>query len=140
MSTTAPPVPATVDELLDPAWLTAALGLRFPGVEVTSATLGPVTQRVSTNVRFRIETSGELPSGLPPTLCGKGYFSEQGRAVPAVGAIEAQFYRELAPASGLHAQHGAGRHDRCRDQEACGHHSGKKDHLNAHQSASQMKP
>jgi hypothetical protein len=101
MSTSAPPVPATVDELLDPAWLTAALGLRFPGVEVTKTTLGPVTQRVSTNVRFRIETSGELPCGLPPTLCGKGYFSAEGRAVPAVGATEAQFYRELAPASGV---------------------------------------
>src|SRR4051812_7179337 len=31
-------VPNTLDEALDPAWLTAALGQRFPGVEVTAVT------------------------------------------------------------------------------------------------------
>src|SRR5450755_1415174 len=39
--TTAPPVPDTIEQALDPAWLTDALGLRFPGIEVTSVTPGP---------------------------------------------------------------------------------------------------
>jgi hypothetical protein len=97
----APPVPATLDELLDPEWLTAALGVKFPGVEVVGATLGPITERVSTNARFTIETAAPLPPGLPPSLCAKGYFSDVGRATPSVGAIEATFYRELAPVSGV---------------------------------------
>jgi hypothetical protein len=96
---TAPPVPGTLDELLDPAWLTAALGVQFPGIEVTKVTRGPVTERVSTNVRFRIETAKPLPPDLAATLCGKGYFSEHSRSSATVGATEVRFYRELAPAS-----------------------------------------
>ena len=52
--TTAPPVPDTIEQALDPAWLTDALGLRFPGIEVTGVTPGPVVERLSTNARFRI--------------------------------------------------------------------------------------
>ena len=47
-------VPDTLDEVLDPAWLSAALGLSFPGIEVTDVHPGPVVSRVSTNARFRI--------------------------------------------------------------------------------------
>ena len=75
-------VPDSLDVLLTPEWLTGALSLRFPGIEVTAVTRGPVVERVSTNVRFHIECDS-LPSGLSPDLCVKGYFSEQGRAMGA---------------------------------------------------------
>ncbi|HXY92117.1 MAG TPA: phosphotransferase [Acidimicrobiia bacterium] len=93
-----PPVPTTVDELLDPAWLTAALGTRFPGVAITKVVPGPITERVSTNVRFTVESSSTLPAELPAALCAKGYFSEAGRSTAGVGEVEARFYGELAPA------------------------------------------
>ena len=97
-----PPVPATLDELLRPEWLSAALGLRFPGIEVTRVTRGPVVARMSTNARFAIECAGRLPDGLAPTLCAKGYFSEQQRPMAHVGEPEARFYAALAESSGVH--------------------------------------
>ena len=98
----APEVPESLDALLEPAWLTAALGARFPGVQVVGVTPGPVVERISTNARFRIECDGDLPDGLVPTLCAKGYFSELGRALAHVGEPEARFYRDLADATGVH--------------------------------------
>jgi Phosphotransferase enzyme family len=97
--TTAPHVPDTLEELLTPAWLTSALTGRFPGVGVTSVTLGPVVSRVSTNARFHIE--GALPDGLSPDLCAKGYFSEVGRSYRHVGEPEASFYRDIADSTGM---------------------------------------
>jgi hypothetical protein len=96
MTATGTEVPESLDELLTPAWLTAALSPRFPGVRVTSVTRGPVVERVSTNARFRIECEAELPPGLSPALCAKGYFSEQGRSSGPAGEPEASFYRDLA--------------------------------------------
>ncbi len=100
--TTAPPVPDTIEQALDPAWLTDALGLRFSGIEVTRVTPGPVVERLSTNARFRIECAGGLPDGLVPTLCVKGYFGEKGRPMAHVGEPEAHFYATLAEATGVH--------------------------------------
>ena len=65
-----------LEELMSPAWLTAALGLRFPGIRVTTVTPGPVVERVCTNARFSIECDGGMPSGLSPDLCAKGFFAE----------------------------------------------------------------
>jgi hypothetical protein len=98
----APPrVPHTLDEVLSPPWLTAALGQRFPGIEVTAVTPGPVVSRVSTNARFQIEGAGGLPAGLSPQLCVKGYFSAAQRPYRHVGESEACFYRYLAEPSGV---------------------------------------
>ncbi|MEE2059344.1 phosphotransferase [Rhodococcus artemisiae] len=88
-------VPDTLDEALSPQWLTSALQPRFPGIEVTSATLGPIVDRVSTNARFTIECTSGIPEGLSPDLCVKGYFNEEGRTTRAAGEPEACFYRDL---------------------------------------------
>jgi hypothetical protein len=98
-------VPDSLAELLTPEWLTAALSSRFPGVEVTSVTPGPVVERVSTNARFRIECAAPAPPGLPSALCVKGYFSEAGRASGAAGQPEACFYRDVAAATGVRTLH-----------------------------------
>jgi hypothetical protein len=95
------PVPETLEEMLSPAWLTSALTPRFPGVDVTSVTPGPVISRVSTNARFHIECAGGVPAGLSPDLCGKGYFSDVGKAFRHVGEAEACFYRDAAEATGM---------------------------------------
>jgi hypothetical protein len=96
----APAVPATLEELLTPQWLTAALSQRFEGIEVTGVTPGPVVRRLSTNARFTIECAGGLPPGLVPALCAKGYFSDAGRPHAHLGEREATFYRDLADATG----------------------------------------
>jgi hypothetical protein len=94
-------VPRTLEQALDPAWLTTALGRRFPGVRVTRAVPGPVVERVSTNARFRIECEGTWPEGLPRDLCVKGYFSEYGHLSRRAGLPEALFYLELAGTAGV---------------------------------------
>jgi hypothetical protein len=96
-----PKVPATLDEVLSREWLTAALSQRFPGIEVTRVTPGPVVSRLSTNARFTIECAGGLPEGLAPTLCAKGYFTDKGRPVTFLGAREVGFYRDVAEATGV---------------------------------------
>ena len=94
-------VPETLPEVLAPAWLSAALGQRFPGVEVTSVTPGPVIERVATNARFRIESAGGLPAQLPADLCIKGYFSEYGAQYRHVSSTETFFYRDIAESTGM---------------------------------------
>ncbi|WP_436772257.1 phosphotransferase family protein [Yinghuangia sp. YIM S09857] len=97
----APSVPETLDELLSPTWLTAALAPRFPGIRVTGVRPGPVVSRVATNASFHIECEGGVPEGLSPTLWGKGYFSEVGRQFRHTGRFEVSFYRHLAARSGV---------------------------------------
>jgi hypothetical protein len=98
---TPPIVPATRQELFDLRWMSDALGLRFPGIEVTDIVIGPEISRLSTNARFTIECAGGVPDGLAPTLCAKGYFSEEGRKVAFLGESEARFYKEVADPSGV---------------------------------------
>jgi hypothetical protein len=95
------PVPETLDELLSAAWLSQALGQQFPGIEVTRVIRGPVVSRVSTNLRFRIECAGGVPSGLAGDLCAKCYFTDAGWPARGTGVIEASFYRDLAARTGV---------------------------------------
>lgn len=93
-------VPEELEDLLTTEWLQRALATRYPGVRISAVIPGPVVDaRVSTNALFRIE--GDLPDGLPPALCVKGYFGEAGRAARAAGVSEACFYRDLAHATGV---------------------------------------
>ena len=96
-----PQVPATLDEVLSLEWLTSALSARFPGIEVTRVTPGPVVSRLSTNARFTIECAGGLPDGLASELCAKGYFTDKGRPVSFLGVREVHFYRDLADLTGV---------------------------------------
>jgi hypothetical protein len=97
-------VPDALEEVLEPAWLTKALGQRFPGITVESVEPGPVVSRVSTNARFRVRYGGNVPSGVPVDLCVKGYFadcSDTAAAGRTAGVPEAMFYRQLAGTSGV---------------------------------------
>jgi hypothetical protein len=88
-------IPGTLDEVLTPEWLTAALSSRFPSVAITRVTHGPIVSRLSTNARFTIEGAAALPPDLKPDLCVKGYFTEVGRARASAGEAEAYFYRDV---------------------------------------------
>ena len=95
-----PPVPLTLDDALSPDWLTAALGTRYPSIEVGHVTPGPVVSRISTNARFHIECAS-MPEGLSPDLCLKGYFGDIAPMARPAGVPEALFYRDLAAATGV---------------------------------------
>lgn len=106
MSGTRPslPVPDNLQDVLEPRWLSAALGWRFPDLQVTSVDRGPVVSRVSTNARFRIHSQQDLPPDLPAELCVKGYFadcSDTAAAARSAGVPEALFYRHLADGTGV---------------------------------------
>ena len=104
MVTPALRIPDTLEEAISPDWLSAALGQRFPGIRVTSATLGPIVSRVSTNARFRVAYEGGVPDAIPSHLCIKGYFTDCSEAAVlsrAAGEPEALFYRELVEAAGV---------------------------------------
>jgi hypothetical protein len=94
-------VPTTLEEAQSPAWLSGALGERFPGIEVTAVAPGPVISLVSTNARFRIECADGLPEGLSPHLCVKGFFTEIGWQFRHAGEPEAHFYRDVAESAGV---------------------------------------
>jgi hypothetical protein len=95
------PVPELLEDVLSPGWLTAALGTRYPGIEVTAVSRGPEVTRVATNARFRIECKGGLPPGLPAELCAKGYYAEAGQMFRHAGEPEACFYRDVAAVSAV---------------------------------------
>ena len=97
----APPVPETLEHFLSLDWLSAALGLRFPGIEVTDVKYGDIDQRVSTNVPFHIECAGGVPDGLSADLWGKGYFGEGAELYRSAGEPEAFFYRDVADSTGI---------------------------------------
>ena len=101
VSATTVVIPETLGEVLTPSWLTSTLSSRFPGIRVTDVIPGPIVERVSTNARFRIECEPDVPPGLSPTLCAKGYFSEPGRVSAQAGVPEACFYRDLADDTGV---------------------------------------
>jgi hypothetical protein len=96
-----PSAPQTLEEGLSPRWLTAALSLRYPDIEVVEVEPGPVVARVSTNARFRMTTADPLPAGLKSTLCLKGYFGEYGSLARSAGIPEAHFYRDVEPSLGI---------------------------------------
>lgn len=94
------PIPDTLTAALSPEWLTAALGTRYPDISITAVTPGPRVSRVSTNARFTVH--GDLPDGLNPDLCVKGYFVDLGQGeAAAAGIAEGLFYRDLAERTGI---------------------------------------
>jgi hypothetical protein len=97
-------VPDTLAEVLEPTWLTRALGRRSPGARVASVTPGPIVARVSVNARFAVEYDGDVPPDLPSNLCVKGYFTDcldTAADARRTGIPEAMFYRTLAATSGV---------------------------------------
>ena len=101
----APSVPDTLEEVMDPAWLSSALGRRFPGVAVASVlNLGRSWRGCPRTLDFTSSTEGPSPSALPTDLCVKGYFadcSDTAAASRTAGVPEALFYRHLADLTGV---------------------------------------
>jgi aminoglycoside phosphotransferase (APT) family kinase protein len=92
-------LPATADEI-DAAWLTQALGARYPQVRV--ARVEVVERHEATNAHARLRVAYYEPAGAPTAIFCKLLPSDPARR-PAVartgmGPREALFYERLAPA------------------------------------------
>lgn len=89
--------PASI-EAISAEWMTAALGMNFPGTQVTSVTIGTVIHGTATKVRLLL-TYNEAGHRhrLPPTLWVKAGYEPHAEAQMAVYAGETCFYRDLAP-------------------------------------------
>jgi hypothetical protein len=94
----APPVPRTMEQALDPAWLGHALRDLTGGAKVTGVEVVEVIRTVATKIRFRLTWAGGSADlclkaflDLPPEMAAGG----------ATTITEADFYSELAPKLGL---------------------------------------
>ena len=89
---------------LSPQWLTAALAERSPGTVVRDVAVESVIWGTATKVFLEVDYSQRPQDGPPDSLCVKGGFQDELRAIVGAGyQIEANFYRDIAPAleSGL---------------------------------------
>lgn len=90
-------LPLAIDEIT-PAWLTAALGVRRPGVEVTGTEVDRVVHGSATKIRLRLTYAPGRDAGLPSTMwCKGGFEGDLARQSPAY-AREVFVYREVLPA------------------------------------------
>ena len=91
-------LPLTLDEVT-PEWLTEAMGTRFPGVRVASATRDRERAGTSTSARFNLTYDRDGGhADLPPAIYVKGGFDAvMRRRVWAALIQEARFYADFAP-------------------------------------------
>src|SRR5215469_8896752 len=90
-------VPRTLDQALDPVWLTGALAPVTDGAPVTSVEVVEVIRTVATKVRFAVTLDGT--QGRKEAFCLKGLLDVDAELARggAVTVLEADFYGQLAP-------------------------------------------
>jgi hypothetical protein len=94
-ATTAVPLPASIDAI-DADFLTAALAERYRGVEVVDVGVGDTHSGTSSTVRLTLRYARN-DAGLPERMLLKGSFARHEFAMGDLSAVEAQFYRDVAP-------------------------------------------
>lgn len=91
----APTFPHALAEVT-PAWLSAALSVRYPGTNVAHMALGKVIGGMATKARLQLDY-GSNPAGLPATLWVKSGWGAHTDEFLSMCGLEAQFFRDLAP-------------------------------------------
>jgi hypothetical protein len=94
------PAPTSEETVLDPAWLTQALSVEYPGVEVRGVTVVERLVHTATKIRIKLDYANQ-PEGLVDTLCIKALLGENaslfGGGAGARGLpSEPMFYRDCA--------------------------------------------
>lgn len=87
---TSPAAPFTLAEVMEPAWLTQALGPLTGGAPVTRVNIVETIRTTATKVRFTVEWANGAAS-----LCLKA-FLDMGARGSSAGVVEADFYTHLA--------------------------------------------
>ena len=88
------PIPLDVDQVLDPVWLSEALGSRYPGCRVAGVDVLDRKATIAGKVIVGLTYEEPGEPAAPASLCVKGYFGEMD-AYRSAGTPEAHFYREL---------------------------------------------
>jgi hypothetical protein len=97
------PLPLEIEEI-DSAWLTAALSLKAPGVEVLSCRVVDVRRGTCTKVRLDMELNGVgQAAGVPRRVILKGGFEPHSRVMYPMHEREVRGYQEVVPVLGLRA-------------------------------------
>jgi hypothetical protein len=100
---TAPvPFPAALDAIT-PEWLTLALSPRFPQVRVGRCSVERVIGGMATKARLLLEYEDGQDGGLPSTLWVKAGWGAHTDHFESMCAIEAMFFRDLAPTLPINA-------------------------------------
>lgn len=102
-SASALPLPATLDDVTTD-WLSRALSVQYPGVEVRSLHFGTIIEGTGMKVRLLLDyNAAGHAAGLPPTMWIKGAFHEYGKNIRAAFQREVLFYRDVYPENVLEA-------------------------------------
>lgn len=86
--------PEHLETVISPEWLSAMLGQRWPGVQVTAVETVELLATQATKVRLKLDISGG-GADVPKHICIKGVLTDTG-APPAASIVETLFYREAA--------------------------------------------
>lgn len=89
-------IPLPGIDAFDTAFLTAALSSRHPAVDVESVAIGHTHLGTSSTVPPTLRYAHD-DAGLPERMRLKGSFTQHGFATGDLSAVEAQFYRDVAP-------------------------------------------
>jgi len=93
-------LPTQLDQIT-PAWLTAALSERSPGTRVAAVDIESVIWGTATKVFLRLGFETRPSGGPPESVCLKGGFNDDMRAVAGLGyQVESRFYADVAPSLG----------------------------------------
>src|ERR1041385_8784291 len=97
------PLPVKVEDV-SARWLTEALAVNYPGVEVTSMRVGPVLWGTATKLPVEVTYNrAGREARLPASLIVKGGFSEHRHVLERCYYLEVRFYRDVLPVLGINA-------------------------------------
>ena len=94
MTTAFDPAPTRLDDVLDPAWLSAMLSVRWPGTAVSKVAVVETLITQATKVRIVLDFASAEPE-VSRNLCIKGVLMPTG-APSTASVVETRFYREMA--------------------------------------------
>lgn len=88
-------VPTSVEDAIDPRWLSAALASVSGGAPVTSLEVTEIIRTTASKVRVRV-CFADVP-GREHAFCIKSMFDPDGKSGGTTDVLEANFYRDIAP-------------------------------------------
>jgi hypothetical protein len=94
------PVPLELGGVLNPTWLSDALGQRYDGCRVADVAVLSQTATIASKLRLQLSYADRGVPAAPQHVYVKGYFDE-GASYASAGCAEAQFYRQLAGHVGM---------------------------------------
>lgn len=95
MSTPQVAVPKSVEEALDPQWLSAVLAPVSDGAPVIDVEVAELIKTTASKVRIKIRFAGDADRAH--AFCIKSMFDPDGKSGGTTDVLEANFYRDIAP-------------------------------------------